>query len=67
MVKKGEYIDYAIELEKKAIDYSPSIQPKIDEFCFGTEMMIILEMAKKIKNLEARIQALEARIQVLEK
>ena len=50
MAKKiGEYLDYAVSLAEKMVDYNPSISLKEDELCFGTEMSIILEMAKKIK------------------
>ena len=59
MVKKGEYFDYAVDLEKRSIDFNPLIKPKEDEIIVGTELSIILEIAKKIKELEDRINELE--------
>ena len=57
MVKKGEYIDFAIELEKKTIDSYDDI--KDNEISVGTEMSIILEIVVKIKELEERLTKLE--------
>ena len=65
MVKKGEYLDYAIEMEKKTIDYNPAISLKENEIVAGTELSIILEMAKKIKELELKIEDLQEQINTL--
>ena len=59
MVKKGEYLNYAIELEKKSIDFNPLVKLKDDEIIANTQLSIILEMAKKIEELDERIKKLE--------
>ena len=64
MVKKGEYLDFAIELEKRVVDFSPNM--KGDEITANTELSIILEMVVKIKELEAAKVDFETRIVELE-
>ncbi len=64
MVKKGEYLDFAIELEKRVVDFSPNM--KGDEITANTELSIILEMVVKIKELEAAKVDFETRIAELE-
>ena len=59
MVKKGEYFEYALELEKKLIDYIPLSLVKENELVFGTNIAMIVEIAKKVKDLELRIKKLE--------
>lgn len=59
MVKKGEYFEYAIRLEEKTVDYDPLGQKKDDEFVVSTEVSMIVEIAKKVKELEERIKKLE--------
>ena len=67
MVKKGEYLEYAIELEKRTRDLNLLIPPKVNEICVNTEMSIILEMAKKVKELEEKILEMDLKIKDLEK
>ena len=52
MVKKGEYIDYLINIP--------------DDILFGTEMTACREMALAIRKLEKENIELEARLTVLE-
>lgn len=61
MVKKGEYFDFAVELEKRTVDFNPIIQPKGNEITLSTEMSIVVEMAKKVKELEARLVIQESK------
>lgn len=51
MVKEGEFIDFAIALKSGDITKGESILP--------TETRIIVELAKKVKELELRIKVLE--------
>ena len=48
MPEKGEYIDFAISLDEEVLGVS-----------YSTEMSIIIELSKKIKDLEERITELE--------
>ena len=59
MVKVGDYYDYALSLSEKMVDYNPLEKLTEDKMCFGTVTCIILECAKKIKDLEERIKVLE--------
>ena len=59
MVKKGEYIDYAISLEEKSIDYNPTLSVKELELVLPTNISMIVEIAKKVNELEERILKLE--------
>ena len=49
----------AISLEEKSIDYNPTIALKEDEVLLSTELSMIVEIAKKIEDLEERIKKLE--------
>ena len=57
-------MDFAIELEKRVVDFSPNM--KGDEITANTELSIILEMVVKIKELEAAKVDFETRIAELE-
>jgi predicted component of type VI protein secretion system len=56
MVKKGEYLEYALKLYEEMEDFDPM---DMNRKTYSTEMAIILECANKIKELENKILELE--------
>ncbi len=64
MVKKGEFVEFAKNLE--VIDYDPKDGlPTIP--LYSTEMSIIIELTKEFRLLQAEVETLKNRITELEK
>ena len=62
MVKKGEFLEYALWLGTKVEDVDVTSM-KSDAYHPSTEMAIVIEMAQKIQELEKRIADMESQMQ----
>ncbi len=54
MVKKGEYYEFALDLEKKSVDYDPNIILEPDELFLGTNLSMTVEIAKKLSGVKKK-------------